>query len=91
MALPAGVPPAPPPLGDLDGHHPGTNDIGWELIAFDSLASYERYSASLKSDKEACENLATVQTRRVIVREERSFAEVVAGAFGLPSARAGAE
>lgn len=69
----------------------GTNDIGWGLIAFDSLASYERYRARLKSDKEACENFATAQTRRFSLREERSFAEVVAGTFGIPSALAGAE
>ena len=56
----------------------GTNDIGSGLIAFDSLASYERYRARLKSDKGARENFATVQTRRVILREERSFTEVVA-------------
>lgn len=61
------------------------------LIAFDSLASYERYRARLGSDKEARENFATAQTRRFILREERSFAEVVAGTFGIPSALAGAE
>lgn len=48
--------------------------MGWWLIAFDSLASYERYRARLKSDKEACENFATAQTRRLSRREERSFA-----------------
>jgi hypothetical protein len=80
--------------GHLVGYflpHEGTNDIGWGLIAFDSLASYERYRARLKSDKEARENLATAQTRRFILREERSFAELVDGTFGIPSALAGAE
>lgn len=37
------------------------NDIGWGLIAFDSLASYERYRARLKSDKEGRENFATAE------------------------------
>lgn len=80
--------------GHLVGYflpHEGTNDIAWGLIAFDSLASYERYRARLGSDQEARENFATAQTRRFILREERSFAEVVAGTFGIPSALAGAE
>ena len=80
--------------GHLVGYflpHEGTNDIAWGLIAFDSLASYERYRARLGSDKEARENFATAQTRRFILREERSFAEVVAGTSGIPSALAGAE
>lgn len=54
-------------------------------------ASYERYRARLKSDKEACENFATAQAKRFVLREERGFAEVVAGTFGIPSAPAGAE
>lgn len=80
--------------GHLVGYllpYEGTNEIGWGLIAFDSLASYERYRVRLKSDKEACENFAAAQTRRVILREERSFAEVVAGTFGIASALAGVE
>src|SRR5579862_7140855 len=31
----------------------GTNDIAWGLIAFDSLASYEKYKARLRTDAEA--------------------------------------
>ena len=80
--------------GHLVGYflpHEGTNDIVWGLIAFDSLASYERYRARLKSDQEARENFATAEARRCILREERSFAEVVDGTFGIPSALAGAE
>ena len=63
----------------------GTNDIAWGLIAFDSLSSYEAYRARLKSDPEARENLAMAQTKRLILREERNFVEVVDGTFGLPS------
>jgi NIPSNAP len=80
--------------GHLVGYflpHEGPNDIGWGLIAFDSLASYERYRARLGSDKEARENFATAQPRRFILREERSVAEVVDGTFAIPSALAGAE
>lgn len=54
------------------------------MIAFDSLASYERYRGRLKSDKEARENFATAQAKRFILREERNFAEVVDETFGIP-------
>ena len=75
--------------GHLVGYflpHEGTNDIAWGLVAFDSLASYERYKARLRSDKDACENFETAQTKRFILREERNFAEVVDETFGIPSA-----
>ncbi len=74
--------------GHLIGYflpHEGTNDIAWGLIAFDSLASYERYRARLKADAEARDNFALAQTRRFILREERNFVEVVDGTFELPS------
>ena len=64
----------------------GTNDVGWGLIAFDSLAADETYRTRLKSDPEARENFAMAQTKRLILREERSFVEVVDGTFALPSA-----
>ena len=63
----------------------GTNDIAWGLIAFDSLAAYETYRARLKSDPEALENFAMAQTKRIILREERTFVEIVNGTFGLPA------
>ena len=74
--------------GHLIGYflpHEGTNDIAWGLIAFDSLASYERYRARLKTDPEARENLLMAQTKRLILREERNFVEVVDGTFELHS------
>ena len=74
--------------GHLIGYflpHEGTNDVAWGLIAFDSLASYERYRARLKSDKEARENFEMAQTKRLILREERNFVEIVEGTFGVPS------
>jgi NIPSNAP len=63
----------------------GTNDIAWGLIAFDSLAAYERYRARLRSDKEAVENFTMAQSKKLILREERTFLEVVGGTFELPS------
>ncbi|HLJ85460.1 MAG TPA: NIPSNAP family protein [Candidatus Angelobacter sp.] len=74
--------------GHLVGYflpHEGTNDIAWGLIAFDSLAAYEAYRKRLKSDPEARENFIMAQTKKLILREERTFLEVVDGTFGLPS------
>lgn len=55
----------------------GTNDIGWGLIGFDSLAAYEAYRARLKSDPEARANFAYSQSKRFVIREERTFLEIV--------------
>src|SRR6202034_2486037 len=74
--------------GHLVGYflpYEGTNYVGWGLIAFDSLASYEAYRTRLKADPEARENLAMAQSRRFILREERNFVEVVDGTLNLPS------
>lgn len=74
--------------GHLVGYflpHEGTNDVAWGLIAFDSLASYEAYRIRLKSDPEARQNFEMAQSKRLIIREERNFVEVVDGTFGLPS------
>jgi hypothetical protein len=78
--------------GHLIGYflpHEGTNDVAWGLIAFESLASYEAYRARLKTDAEARENFAMAQSKRLIIREERNFVEVVDGTFGIPAALAG--
>jgi hypothetical protein len=77
--------------GHLIGYflpYEGTNDVGWGLIAFDSLASYEAYRVRLKADPEARENLALAQSKRFILREERNFVEVVDGTLDIPSAPA---
>jgi len=55
----------------------GTNDIGWGLIAFDSLAAYETYRARLRQDPDARANFAFSQSKRFVIREERTFLEVV--------------
>jgi NIPSNAP len=70
--------------GELIGYflpYEGTNNIAWGLIAFENLAAYEAYRARLKSDPEGRENFAMAQSRRLILREERTFVEVVDGTF----------
>jgi thiamine biosynthesis protein ThiC len=57
----------------------GTNDIAWGLIAFDSLAAYEAYRARLRRDEEGRANFNMAQAKRFILREERTFTEVVDG------------
>jgi NIPSNAP protein len=74
--------------GHLIGYflpHEGTNDIAWGLIAFTSLAAYEIYRSRLRTDREACENVAMAQQQRLIIREERTFVEVVDGTFAMPA------
>jgi NIPSNAP len=74
--------------GHLIGYflpHEGTNDIAWGLIKLDSLAAYESYRSRLKQDSAARENFAFAQARRFILREERTFLEVVDAAFALPA------
>ena len=63
--------------------HEGSNDIAWGLIAFPSLAAYEAYRLRLKSDPEGRANFALAQDKRFILREERSFLEVVEGTLGV--------
>jgi hypothetical protein len=80
--------------GHLIGYflpYEGTNDVAWGLIAFDGLASYEAYRARLRSDPEARENFAMAQSKRLILREERNFVEVVDGTLGIPSSTAGSK
>jgi hypothetical protein len=66
--------------GDLMGYflpYEGTNDVAWGIIAFDSLAAYEAYRVRLKSDPEARANFTMAQSKRLILREERNFVEIV--------------
>ena len=77
--------------GHLVGYflpYEGTNNVAWGLIAFDSLASYEAYRKKLKADPEARSNFEAAQTKRFILREERTFLEVVNGTFNLPAGKA---
>jgi len=74
--------------GHLVGYflpHEGSNDVAWGLISFDSLASYESYRARLRSDPEARANFAIAKSKRLILREERTFVELVDGTLNLAS------
>ncbi|UOD29102.1 NIPSNAP family protein [Massilia violaceinigra] len=59
----------------------GSNYEAWGLVGFDSLAAYEAYRARLRLDPESRANFAMAQEKRFILREERTFTEVVEGAF----------
>jgi hypothetical protein len=79
--------------GHLIGYflpYEGTNNVGWGLIAFASLAAYEAYRARLKADPEARQNFERALSGRFIIREERNFVEVVEGTLGVPAARSDA-
>ena len=74
--------------GHLVGYflpHEGSNHEAWGLIAFDSLAAYEAYRERIKADDEGRANFAFAQSERFIVREERTFTEVVAETFQRPA------
>ena len=76
--------------GHLIGYfapHEGTNDVAWGLIGFQDLASYEAYRLRLKQDPEALENFRLAQTKRLILREERSFPRAVGATLWRPPAR----
>lgn len=63
----------------------GTNDIAWGLIAFESLAAYETYRARLRTDSEGRANFELAQSRRFVLREERTFVRLVNGTFEVPA------
>lgn len=74
--------------GHLVGYflpYEGTNDVGWGLIAFDSLSAYEAYRTRLLAHPKARENLAIARAKRFILREERNFVEIVDGTFEVPA------
>jgi hypothetical protein len=62
--------------GDLLGYwvpHEGTNNIGFALISFESLAAYEAYRARLRQDSEGMANFNFAEENRFILVEERTF------------------
>ena len=62
--------------GNLIGYflpHEGTNDIALAMIGFESLAAYETYRAKLKTDPDSLANFEFAQSRKLILREERTF------------------
>lgn len=62
----------------------GTTHVAWGMIAFASLADYESYRTTLKTDPEGRANFEFARNERFIVREERSFVENVHGTIDSP-------
>ena len=74
--------------GDLVGYflpYEGTNNVAWALITFESLAAYETYRSRLKADPDGRTNIAFAQSRRFILREERTFLEGVKSTLRHPA------
>ncbi|HEV8454997.1 MAG TPA: NIPSNAP family protein, partial [Gemmatimonadales bacterium] len=66
--------------GDLLGYflpHEGTNNVAFALIGFESLAAYETYRGRLRADPEGRANFVFAQSKRLILREERTFLQPV--------------
>jgi hypothetical protein len=63
----------------------GTNDVAWAMITCESLAAYEAYKVRLNADPANREDAARMQAKRIILREERNFVELVDGTYNLPS------
>lgn len=66
--------------GDLIGYflpHEGTNNVAFALISFASLAAYETYRATLRQDADGRANFEFAESRRLILREERTFLKPV--------------
>ena len=61
----------------------GTNDVAYGLIAFEHLAAYEAYRARLRSHPQARANFTFAESKRLILREERTFVEIVDGTLGV--------
>jgi hypothetical protein len=62
--------------GDLIGYwvpHEGTNNVGFALISFESLAAYESYRARLRADPEGMANFDFAEQNKFILAEERTF------------------
>jgi hypothetical protein len=66
--------------GQLLGYflpHEGTSYEAWGLISFESLAAYEVYRARLRADADARANFAMAESKRFILREQRTFLEAL--------------
>jgi hypothetical protein len=61
--------------------HEGSNYEAWGLISFSSLAAYEAYRQRLREDDEAMANFAFAQRERFILKEERTFPQVVSSSY----------
>ncbi|MEO8974765.1 MAG: NIPSNAP family protein [Casimicrobiaceae bacterium] len=79
--------------GELIGYflpHEGSNCVAWGLIGCTDLAAYERYRARIRGDEEGRANFEFAQKMRFILREERSFTEIVDATFRPPARKAAA-
>ncbi len=75
--------------GNLIGYflpHEGTNYVAWGIVIFESLAHYEAYRSRLRADPDGRANFAAAQAARFILREERTFLEVVGSTLGCSGA-----
>ncbi len=61
--------------------HEGSNYEAWGLVSFPSLATYEAYRQRLREDDEAMANFAFAQRERFILKEERTFPQVVDSSY----------
>lgn len=80
--------------GDLIGYflpHEGTNNIAFALISFDSLAAYETYRATLRQDADGRANFDFAESKRLILREERTFLKPVESTLNQPRHRSSDE
>ena len=59
----------------MTARQPGKLTIA--LISFASLAAYETYRAALRTDEEGRANFAFAESRRLILRQERTFLKAV--------------
>lgn len=73
--------------GDLVGYflpHEGTNNIALALISFASLGAYEQYRAALRADDDGRANFHFAESKRLILREERTFLKGVPSTLHRP-------
>jgi NIPSNAP. len=66
--------------GELLGYflpYEGTNNVAMALISFDSLAAYEKYRQALRADADGRKNFEFAQSKRIILKEERTFLHAV--------------
>jgi hypothetical protein len=72
-------------LGYFMWPHPGTDDVAWGLISFRGMAEYEAYHLRLAVDPAARANFDYAQLKRFILREDRTFFEIVDGTLDRPA------
>lgn len=63
----------------------GSNYEAWALVAFEDLTAYEAYRRRIRADVEGRANFEFAQRNRFILREQRTFTEIVAGTFEKPA------